>query len=354
MVPEQIKILAKSGHAAPSADNSQPWHFIWNGKTLSVEYDTERVQSLTFPPDWPATLLSIGAVIENITQAAQFLDLPLEIDLPLEMNDATGCYARIAAANMQGNKVKVEIHPLFKRHTNRFKFNKKPIPNDAIGTLSGLSEGNARLAVFSNKTSVGKIASLVMQASKIRFQTQELHEWLGRSLRFTEKSVKKADGLDIRTLDLPPGGGYFLRFISDWNNMKALNKLGLYNLLAQIDSRPIGRGPAIVAVIAPANSSTSIDAGRLLCRAWIYLNSLGIAAHPYYVVSDQLDRLRKNLLPDRLVEQARSIKTACDDLFELTSGETLHMLLRVGYPTREPPRSLRLPFDKVFADLTEG
>ena len=157
----------------------------------------------------------------------------------------------------------------------------------------------------------------------------------------------------MRTLDLPPGGKHFLRFISDWNRMKALNKLGIYHLLAKIDSRPLGRAPAIVSFIAPADSNSALDTGRLLTRAWIYLNSLGIAVHPYYVVSDQLDRLSKNLVPYRLQGQVEAIRRDCKKLFELNPGETLHMLLRIGYPTRKPPRSLRLPLERAFTDLTK-
>lgn len=353
MIPEQIKNLAKSGHAAPSADNSQPWHFIWDGETISIKYDTERVQKLTFPPKSPATLLSIGGVIENILQAAAFSSLSLDIDLLQNTLDFPESYVNIEISDAGKNDQGIENHQLFQRHTNRFGFAKQPIPDDTIKNLTRLSEGSARIAVFDHKASIKKIASYVLEASEVRFQTQEVHEWLGKSLRFTAESVKKADGLDVGTLDLPPGGKQFLRFISDWNHMKALNKLGVYHLLAQIDSRPVGKAPAVVSFIAPSDPRSSLDAGRLLTRAWIYLNSLGIAVHPYYVVSDQLDRLSKKLVPDQLVSQVGAIKEGCERLFELNPGEALHMLLRTGYPTQEPPRSLRLPLERVFTDLTK-
>ena len=350
---DNIRILLRAAQAAPSADNCQPWHFSWDGKTLSIRYDTERVHKRTFPPESPATLLAIGAVIENISQAAEFCGLSLDIGPLQNTRDFPECYLRIGIADSENTNETTEEHPMFLRHTNRFGFAKEPVRGAAIETLGRLTEGNARIAVFEQRSAIKKIASSIYKASKVRFQTQEVHEWLGKSLRFSKQAVQQADGLDVRTLDLPPGGKHFLRFISDWDHMKALNKLGIYHLLARIDSRPVSQAPAVISFIAPSDPKSALDTGRLLTRAWIYLNSLGIAAHPYYVVSDQLDRLSKNLVPDHLHGQVETIKGGCEELFELNDGETLHMLLRIGYPTRKPPRSLRLPLQRVLTDLTK-
>ena len=348
-----ITDLVTGGNAAPSADNSQPWHFVWNGEILIIWYDADRVQGLTFPPRCPATLLAMGGVIENISQISITSEIPINLDLLPEDPDLPNCYARISVLEIGDNTRPSGQHPLFQRHTNRFKYRKTPIPSDIKHNLAALSEGNARIVVIDQRASIKKIATLVLAASKVRFQTQEVHEWLGKSLRFTDDSVKKADGLDVCTLDLPPGGRQFLRFISDWNRLQFLNKLGTYNLLALIDSQPVMHAPAIVSVIAPSDSRSSLDAGRLLTRAWTHLNSLGIAVHPYYVVSDQMNRLSENLVPAKLNGQVEDLKNGCEKLFNLEAGETLHMLLRIGYPGRTPPRSLRLPLERVFTDLTK-
>jgi hypothetical protein len=200
-------------------------------------------------------------------------------------------------------------------------------------------------------TQIQEIALLIKTASEIRFQTKEVHEWLGESLRFTKEDVKKADGLDLRTLALPPGGAIFLKLISSWNRMKMLNRVGMYRLLAQIDAAPIKVAPAIVALIAPATPQGAVDAGRLLCRSWTYLNEQGIAVHPYYVVADQLARLEAGTIPEQLVGKATNLKLDSTEAFATAEGETLHMLMRVGYPKRNnPPTSLRLPVDTVFSD----
>ena len=65
-----LRFLAKAAHQAPSADNSQPWQLSWHDQTLTVSYDTLRVSQKTFPADNLATLLTMGAVLESISQAA--------------------------------------------------------------------------------------------------------------------------------------------------------------------------------------------------------------------------------------------------------------------------------------------
>lgn len=57
---QTVKFLVTAGLQAPTADNSQPWHFSWDGSCLALSYDADRVSGLTFPSNDPATLLSVG------------------------------------------------------------------------------------------------------------------------------------------------------------------------------------------------------------------------------------------------------------------------------------------------------
>ncbi|HRY15885.1 MAG TPA: hypothetical protein P5330_08440, partial [Candidatus Competibacteraceae bacterium] len=173
-----------------------------------------------------------------------------------------------------------------------------------------------------------------------------------RSLRYTEPEIAQGDGLDINTLHLPPGGRHFLRFIGDWRRMEILNRFGAYKAMAHIEAQLIQRGPAIAAIIAPTDYDACLAAGRLLTRVWTALNQQGIAVHPYYVVADQLQRLRDGVVPAHLTDQAHAIQRDCQDFLQLNPGETLHIFLRLGYPTRNPPRSRRRPLAEVVIDQT--
>jgi len=287
----------------------------------------------------------MGGVIESMLGAEMGA---LGAELFPNFPSGTFCYASIQGGQPNSN---TGLVPTI-RHTNRFPYKKEDIESETLDHLIGLVEKRTSIQLISGATRLRSLADLIESASRIRFRTREVHEWLGKSLRFSEKDVKKADGLDVRTLALPPGGALFLRFIRDWKRMQLLNRVGGYRLLARIDARPIAAAPAVVAITGPVGRTHALDAGRLLVRAWTYLNSRGIAVHPYYVVSDQLFRLDEGKIPPDLTEDALALKEESRALLGLGPEEVLYMLLRIGHPTREPPRSRRLPLEAVFTDLT--
>jgi hypothetical protein len=350
---DTVKFLITAACQAPSADNSQPWHFTWDGLHLTLSYDVDRVSGQTFPSDDPATLLSVGGVIENLSQAADHIGLHIEEENISERELNTGTYFRysIEPENLTRLPDNYADLALFNRHTNRFPFNSNTVDESLTAAISAESELDARALAITNPETIREIENLVRSASEIRFQTKEVHEWLGKSLRFSPREVQCGDGLDVATLNLPPGGGSFLKFISDWKRMKFLNRLGAYKALSIVDSAAIGKAPAVVIITCPKGVIPALAAGRLLTRVWIRLNAEGIAVHPYYVISDQLQRLQKGEVPEQLLPLARKLAVETNEIFGLdTRGEQLLMLLRVGHPKKIPVRSRRLPLEKVFTD----
>lgn len=129
--------------------------------------------------------------------------------------------------------------------------------------------------------------------------------------------------------------------------MEMLNRLGMYRFMARTDAAPLARAPALVAVVADNDCAGTLDAGQLLERLWIQLNASGIAVHPYYVLADQLVRLREGRVPPRLVDQVASLAEESRAFFELAEGQIPQILFRVGYPTRKAVRSRRRPLNEV-------
>lgn len=345
---DALNLILQAAHQAPSADNSQPWRLDWLNQTLSVTYDTARVSDKTFPAHSPATLLTMGAVQENINQAANASGCPLTWQIPSTLDPDRPVYfqALLGQAN-DSPQVSAETLPLFKRHTNRLPYRSQTLPEALLNALKKQTIASARVLVIDQPAAISQVAGLVGQASEIRFQTREIHEWLAKSLRFGSSSGSYDDGLDVNTLDLPPGGIAFLRLISAWPRMKILNLLGAYKALSFIDSRPIKDAPALVAVVGPSGFQDILAAGRLMTRIWIDLNAQGVAAHPYYVIADQLHRRQAGAIPAGLEKQADAVFDKAKEIFQFGEGETLQMLLRVGYPKKTPVLSKRLPLDVV-------
>jgi hypothetical protein len=348
-----VEFLVSAALKAPSADNTQPWHFTWDGDYLLLSYDFGRVSGLTFQPDNPAILLSVGAVIENLVQVADCLGLKIEFEESSETDQSVGIYSRIKVNFEESSQLLPECKglPLFSRHTNRFSFKSIPLPDHLISSIATDHEQDAHAAAITDPDKVTKIARLICNASEIRFQTKEIHEWLFKSLRFNSAEVNSGDGLDVSTLDLPPGGGLFFKFIADWRRMSFLNRLGVYKLMSLIESAPIGKAPALVAISSPVENRQIIAAGRLLTRIWIRLNEEGVAVHPYYVIPDQLIRLQQEQIPEKLLPLARELAAKTEEIFGFEDeAQQLRMLFRIGYPKKNPTRSERLPLNRVYTE----
>ena len=337
-----------AGQQAPSADNSQPWGFRCSDNEITVEYATARLAGETFGPAEPASLIALGGVLENMLQAAAFVGIGASWRLGREDGPVGNPSLTVTLGqgfDQPDPSPSIFSHPLFGRHTNRFPYQSRPIPPEAASDVQKPKEGSTQIIRFDAPTDIHALASIARQASEVRFQTQEIHEWLARSLRFTKKEASRGDGLDLATLPLPPGGGLLMRLIMDWKWMKRLNRLGAYKLLAAMDVKLLEKAPAVIALVGGASHEEAVEAGRLLTRTWIELNTKGIAVHPYYVVSDQLQRRLDGKVPNHLISQADAIAERTATLFNLSGNQRLHMLLRIGYPTKDPIRSKRLPFE---------
>lgn len=88
-------------------------------------------------------------------------------------------------------------------------------------------------------------------------------------------------------------------------------------MLSLIDSAPIGKAPALVAITSPAGAEQVVSAGRLLTRIWTRLKAEGVAVHPYYVIPDQLQRLKQKRVPEHLITRARDLELKASRLFAL-------------------------------------
>ena len=345
-----VEHLAIAGRAAPSADNSQSWRMVWDGSCLNLQFRATGHTDLSPSPSDTATLLAMGGVIENIMQ----MGARLQLDLQLETHpDDPGRCASITVGKLEQKQDLPRDHPLFSRHTNRFAYAATPLPEDVKSELVSMRDGSANILLFDEADSIRGIANLIKTASGVRFRVRQAHEWLAGSLRFNTSEEVHGSGMDVRSLDLPPGGATLLRITRSWRVMSALNKLGVYRFMAAADSAPVFAAPALVAIRASSDSAGAIEAGRLLTRAWIRLNELNIAVHPYYVITDQLARLREHTLPGELEATVAQIKEECSRRCALSDSDSLYMVLRVGYPKRAAPRSLRVALAEVYLDQSD-
>lgn len=336
MIEHSMRELVRAAIAAPSADNCQPWRFHLTGAKLSVHAPAK---THFFGPADHATLLSVGAVAENLalSAAASASGGRLEVG-DLSRGDP---YFDFELAQPDDDAQVVIPKQVLDRHTNRHPFTAKPLPATLAAQIESMAEGSATAQVLVAPDKLGAFTRISTICSRCRFKNPDLHRWLMDSLRHTPEEVATGDGLDISTLHLPPGGGAFMRFIKDWRRMEVLNRLGAYRLMAQAEADVLKKSAALILIVGAEGLRQAFDAGRLMERVWITLNASGWGVQPAYVVPDQANRLRAGSLPEECRTEVAGALEALQGLLGRPAGERLHMVLRAGWPTREPVRSGR-------------
>lgn len=338
-----MRRLLEAARLAPSADNCQPWTFCCRSRRLEVGYARLRVGPRSFGPLEPPTLIGAGALIENVLAAAEEMRCQVQ-RFESRLAPASPIYLDLTLGRVSADSTAIgRSAPLWLRHTNRHPFRRSGLSIDRVRQCASTTQGRAFAAVLNDRADIRQLAVLVNRGTAIRFRIRELHEWLYSSLRFSRAEMSVGDGLDLRTLCLPPGGGLLLRLLRDWRTMSGLNRLGAYRLLAKADSQRVEQAPAAVAIFSDGSSEGWLDGGRLLVRVWSHLNAKGIAVHPYYVVSDMIERLSDERMPAALMPEAETLRRHAERLLELGRNRRLVMLLRVGIARRASIPSRRLP-----------
>ncbi len=334
-------LLAEAGQSAPSADNTQPWIFYVQNNELQLFVDLEKIKNSCFDVEHPAILLAIGAVIENIIQAAEFHQIDLDFNT-FPPQDSGKC----ATFKIKGKNIKdsdqTDQPALFNRCTNRLPFNKKTIPRVVLDDLLSLSTNNARLVAYQTKQEIAQWTKWVCIASEVRFQTPDVHEWFGQSLKFTPEEVASCEGLDVQALELPAIGNFLLKATQTWKQMQSWNKFYAYKALAKLESLNVSAAPALLGIVAPLGAANTIEAGRLMEQMWIKASELGLSIQPYFVISDQLYRMNQGKIPSNLEKNIACLQDEINLTLKL-NNEFVYILFRIGYCDKSPKKSLRRP-----------
>lgn len=335
-----LKYLAEAGQRAPSADNSQPWIFVLNDQELRLLVDLEKIKSSCFQVTHPAILLSMGAVIENIVQASKWIGLEIDVDHSFNPDSGLCAIFHINEDHELPNNAK--SHPLFMRGTNRLPFSNKPIPKSISDEIAGLATEDNQILFFQNHEDINQWSKWIRTASEVRFQTPDLHDWFGQCLKFTPEEISSNEGLDVNTLGLPAIGVGFLKATQTWERMKFFNKFGTYKLIAQMEGLNIKKSPALIGFSAPLSNDNAIEMGRLMERTWIKLNEAGLCVHPYFVIPDQMYRLKQQKVAPEFIEKIQALE---GEVQARIQNEFLYMLFRIGYCEKHTVKSQRRPVE---------
>ena len=346
-----IKKIIQAALLGCTPDNSTVFRYAitpltTNQPAIKIFYNSEKVAGKSFPKDDPAIYLALGCALYNIKACCKELSLEVSVDIATKENNSD-LLAFISLSKLPPEKEEISstIQVIKKRHTDRGAYHKKISEKDkkAIQDITTRSTRNSTLLFESKDKS--SLIKLIQKASEIRFQVKEIHALLKNSLQFDNS---QPDGLHINTLALPPGGKYFLKFISKWDNLALINKIGGYKLLAAQEIALLKNSPFLLILRGKGSQLDFISSGEELCHVWTSLNNAGYSVHPYYVIPDILHRLDMKTLPSKHHVQAEHLLFEGAALLE-KDKEFVYMILRIGKTKKSANRSTRPDIESILS-----
>ena len=348
--------LIEAAILAPTPDNNQPWCFAVRDERLLIFLDPAR----TLPSDVNSMfdLVGLGAAIENACIAArqagyqpnvEVVDCPAEV-----LKDPARPVASIAFT--PGGQPD-PLHPyLATRCTCRRLYSTKPVPAESLAQLAAAAEqaGPVRIDWVTDRSQISELARLLATSDLIRFQYEPFHDELFRQLRFTTQEAEQTrDGLDLRTLELPPGVGWLLHKLQPWKRMRKVHQLGLGPLLTMPSALAVRRSGAVgLLSVIEAKMEPFLKGGVAFERLWLTATSLNLALQPlgslpiFLAHWQQLggSRLSSAHLA-RVQHLADRLRTLLPDVRE----GVLQIMFRIGESHCPKCRSLRRRVEEVYA-----
>lgn len=362
---EQISVLVQAGGAAPSGGNIQPWRVVAGPTEIAVWLDEIRSSSFLDIGRY-ASVLALGAFTENLTLKAVELGLGYELHASDEVTlEAPMVRFRFGSTSGAGNDrgswptaagardALAQYIP--QRCTNRRPHDGPPVGDDALQAMVVATGDDAYLSHVGADRYKRAVAEILAQTDALRLRHAELHRQMWKEVRFSPDEVERtADGVDVATLELPPGGIEEMQRLTDY-------RFVMDNV--PIDALKAGSMPALMAsshlcclsVREPPSSGRILAAGRAMQRMWLTATRLELAIQPWSVLPFLAMRVRYSseggFARDER-EQLLSLHDRLTGIFGLAEGTMPLFLFRLARCGPPSARALRRDW-RSYTTLSE-
>jgi len=278
---EHFLSIVEAAIQAPSADNHHPFSFEQSGERVRV-WKNESFRTAPFHRR-VLTLISLGAVVENMVLRAQSLGLNPSVHCSPSPEQA-GLAAEIKL--LEGSVTDDELAlAIPHRHTNRRFFHGPRMTREQQRLLEKDAEAidGARLVWLDQWLARAQALSLIRLAEAERFRCKDLHQELFSSIRFDVGWTRTVDeGLPPGSLEVERPLQAPFQALRRWGLMHLLARLGAHHLLGfRAGDAPCRFAPhlAVIAAILDVEPG-GVAVGRALERVWLRATRLGMAFQP--------------------------------------------------------------------------
>src|SRR5262245_31742353 len=330
-----------AGILAASPHNTQPWLFSVSARTIAVYADRARHLG-TFDPFRREMHLGLGCAIENFVLAARAFGIATEVQpVPGRLEHSPGQPPVLAASIALGTSqpaADVLFDTIPRRHTNRGPYREEsPAPERLRGFVDLASGPDARVVFVSDAGARRELGAVIVKATEWIIadldMSMDSFRWLrtGRREVLTHRDGVTIDAAGISRVmriaaKLAPdaGAGTSDRIWLDTTRDVHVATSPVFGMILVRDRLDMGQ---------------AIAAGRAWQRLHLALTAQGLAAQPLNQPVEMIDRHQMLGRRDEFGPALTALTAAV--------GWQPTFVFRVGYATREAPRSPRRPLSEV-------
>ena len=353
-MPNHIAHMINAGTQAPSGDNAQPWKFAYSHDRIDVYCDSEKDGSF-FDTDRAASLISVGACIENIFHAASAVNLIPSVQYLPESDNLDYCASiRFRVGKTTPNPLQDAI---WERHTNRAMYDQAAVREGELRTIQQSIDSfpGCRLHLISDPEELKKLWRLVCKADTIRVRNKEIHEHLHQMIRW--KNLENTeDGLPIASLHAGILGNLILRATRSWKVANLINVLGGDSVIARAASRGILHCSGVGLLTTPSSGNKDLLlGGAAMQKLFLTLHTMSLSVHPmaalplFFLRWQKYGRKGFSEQEFQLLERIRPEFQELFPLLDLKHHGQI-MLFRFGYCSTKVPRSQRRSIESCLLE----
>ena len=352
---EQVEALVSAACKAPSGGNAQPWRWIYKEKTLFLfrAFDSN---SKFLGYGNLASYIGLGAAAENIIlKAAEFKLEAKAIAFPDINNPSLTMLFEFYPLKQSVTELQARISAIEYRLTNRKLGKRESIESSLLQKVIKAAEETpkAKLTFFTDPIELDAIAEVLGELEKIRLLEKMGHLDFVEEVRWTkEENDLKRDGVDLRTLDITNSERVGLQLAKEADLIQMLHEWNGGGAFKKLTKKSVDSASAIGIITLPGNKKENfLEGGRVLQRAWLEANLLGLAFQPLSASVFLYARFLQGAgegLSEQACKQMQDLRPVFEKTFAIESGYSEIFIFRLCKAAEPEIKALRKPLDQLF------
>ncbi len=316
---EKINLLLTAASLAPSTINTQPWLFKIEGNRIELFLNPSRHLPVSDSSGRQA-YISLGACWANLELLAQSYGLKYRTEQPTKIAINKAVASFIIEDFKSSNDDSETREAIIQRHTNRFPFEKKPLPLNFVQKIKLTSSPTLTLHLAEDGETKNEITPIVLDSVFEMFSkkdwSKELSHWVKPGLK------KYEDGMPGYYLGVPLPISFLMPLVLKYGSVakmqlqthkKMLSWVGAYGVITASENNPL---------------------------TWFLTGEM----FEKIAIEAQKNNIKVGILtaPTEIETYSQKLKKI------LGTSNTLQMFFRLGFTEKTPIFSPRLPINKII------